>query len=391
MSNRTIIFVNDQVYFRCHRRLLPEETWADSRRTGAPDNDMADTLLGVLQEFYDETYPETGDSAPDDTLGYLFTAIAAYQNRNLTGDNDAINAVMGILQPIVLRLKTRLLQGLPAVMWDIVLLFTQFKPHRSNFRKETRIRRRLGFPSWSWAGWVAGVNWGVFDDTCQYLDTNGLQGWLDNRTWIAWYILQPGHSIEAILGSEEKEDKYYERRENTGARKRFGNLNTTRTRPLNCHLTKPYPLLIFFTVSIRMKTSRQIPDGFVLQPKKFAIHLADLASVYDNEDSFCGLITLDNPESSSNGRLVELIILSELLNSLYLDKELDSDSDEYFSEHEKCKNRLLDLTSPLGFYSVMLIEWVGDTYERRGLGEIFRTSVQNSFQPGPQWKEIILG
>jgi hypothetical protein len=352
---------------------------------------MTDTLLGVLQEFYDERHPEMGDSAPDSVLSYLFTAIAAYQNRNLTGDSDAINAVMGILQPIVLRLKTRLLQGLPAAMWDIVLLFTQFKPHRSNFQKETRIRRRLGFPSWSWAGWVAGLDWAVFVNICQHQDINGLQSWLNNRTWIAWYILQPGHSVEAILGSEEKEDKYYERRENTGARNRFGNLNTTRTRPLNCHLTKPYPLLIFFTVSIRLKTSRQIPDGFILQSGKIAIHLADLASVYDNEGSFCGLITLDNPESSSDDRLVELIILSELLNSLYHDKELDSTSDEYFSEKEKSKNRLLDLTSPLGFYSVMLIEWVGDTYERRGLGEILQTSVQNSFQPGPQWKEIILG
>jgi hypothetical protein len=49
------------------------------------------------------------------------------------------------------------------------------------------------------------------------------------------------------------------------------------------------------------------------------------------------------------------------------------------------------LASSDGIVSIMLIERVGDAYERRGLGEILQTSVEHSLKPEPRWEEIILG
>jgi hypothetical protein len=60
-------------------------------------------------------------------------------------------------------------------------------------------------------------------------------------------------------------------------------------------------------------------------------------------------------------------------------------------EFQAKEKGLVDLTHPLEFYSVLLIKWIGDVHERRGIGEILKSSVKNSLQPGPQWKEIILG
>lgn len=71
---------------------------------------------------------------------------------------------------------------------------------------------------------------------------------------------------------------------------------------------------------------------------------------------------------------MELIILSELPNSIYhqegnrasiLSRAADGIADGWIR-----KDRVEDLSQPLELYSGMLIEYVGDVYERRGLREI---------------------
>ena len=47
-------------------------------------------------------------------------------------------------------------------------------------------------------------------------------------------------------------------------------------------------------------------------------------------------------------------------------------------------------TSPWGSYNVMLVEWQKGLAERRGIGLLRKEAIHQSFQPGPQWKEIVL-
>src|SRR5205085_11575405 len=99
----------------------------------------------------------------------------------------------------------------------------------------------------------------------------------------------------------------------------------------------------------------------------------------------------DVPGSPEDNRSVELIILSELPGSMYPRERDQILSTDGIADVWTRKGMMKDLSQPLELYSVMLIEYVDNVYERRGLGEILQASVENSLQPGPQWKEIILG
>src|SRR5881227_1426534 len=76
--------------------------------------------------------------------------------------------------------------GLPTVALDYVLLFHAF--HRMSERLNISVRRRKGFPSWSWAGWVGMLNWAAWGET----SSTWIRCWLDTKTWISWYKFQHG-------------------------------------------------------------------------------------------------------------------------------------------------------------------------------------------------------
>jgi hypothetical protein len=387
LSRRTIIFINNQAYFRCHQRLLSEDTWADSRPTGDRDAGLGHSLLGAMEGYYNENLYGTGVDEADAVLAYCFTAIEAYQTRNLTEDSDAINAMMGILRPAASQLNTHLLEGLPVAAFDIAILFVTSPSEQTQFRKDTKVRRRLEFPSWSWAGWAAGLSF-TFHMSVSY-DEEFVEGWLKNRSWIVWYRFHHGHSTQPVRGLEGKspfkrlwKDMIYERSDKRHPRHQFGNLNIARSSPSKCCLAKPYSLLVFFTVSITLKIRDYNLEEFNGCPFQ--------TSLYDSKDSFCGLLVPDILECAVDGREVELIVLSENPDKDHNGPTRTMSKYHEYERQEKEKG-LPDLARPLEFYLVMLIEWVGDVYERRGLGEILKTSVKNSLQAGPQWKEIILG
>jgi hypothetical protein len=308
LSRRTVIFINNQAYFRCHQRILSEATWADSRRTGYRDKEMGDTLLGAMQEYYDQGY-DTEDDEVDTVLDCFFAVIETYQRRNLTKDSDAINAVMGILRPAASRLMTHLLEGLPIEMFDLALLFVTAGFWETEFQKDTQVRRRLEFPSWSWAGWVANLSWASYMSVTY--DKKFVEDWLMNKTWIIWYKFQHGHSVQPVWALEEKgpfnqlwEDMIHERNDKRHPRNQFSNLNTARTSPSKCYLIKPYALLQFFTVSIRLKIRYHDREGFDHEYNGGS----PLISLHDSKDTFCGSLYPDIPECTVNGQQVELII-----------------------------------------------------------------------------------
>ncbi|KAK3374788.1 hypothetical protein B0H63DRAFT_502898 [Podospora didyma] len=127
-----------------------------------------------------------------------------------------------------------------------------------------------------------------------------------------------------------------------------------------------YPLLQFWTLALF-----------------FSLHYVEShvpsASVHDRAGVKCGDVFLDGFEESKlfdQEGLFEFILLSQS----------DSDLPQFL--------HLSTAVKDWKWYNVMLIEWKeGGIAERRGIGTIVKEAILPgaSYEPGPVWKEIILG
>lgn len=90
-----------------------------------------------------------------------------------------------------------------------------------------------------------------------------------------------------------KEDIIYTRHTQPDLRKRVGNLDTARAKPSNCFFIKPYPLLVFFTVSVVLRIRGQLPR-IITDLLPLENHTVSLR---DKTNTFCGLLTFDVPSS----------------------------------------------------------------------------------------------
>src|ERR1700677_2024469 len=88
----------------------------------------------LSHEFTRLAFPETEPWGAKDTL---------YCYRSMIKDEDALNALTGVLQQLETMHDTGFFWGLPQVDFQWSLLW----------QAQTQPQRGLGFPSWSWAGW----------------------------------------------------------------------------------------------------------------------------------------------------------------------------------------------------------------------------------------------
>lgn len=151
---------------------------------------------------------------------------------------------------------------------------------------------------------------------------------------------------------------------------------TTQTQPteeINEQTNAPareYNMLHFWTLSVFFRI-------------KMVDSVVGVALIWNSlHDKPCGRLTLDGLDDSqvhdSDGTF-EIILLSSMsLASLHPTDAM-----------ERVRGSGLDPDSLA--YNVMIIEWMGDVAERRGIGFISEESVANSCAPGPVWKEIVLG
>jgi hypothetical protein len=300
-----------------------------------------------------------------DNPGYDYRLMLFYYTkRALTNQADALYATTGIIRRISIKMKCRFFEGMATAALDTFMIFRAFW---------SLLRRRHGFPSYSWTGWIGGINID-FDASVSVLHEND---WLSCRTWIIWYKRSASGSVNLvwdILANEsfpttEMGFIGYRQRSPFGNRHSLG-FSTSRTTPtesLRFELAIPqYPLLQFWTLAVYYNIS------------DFEVFKAE-AYILDNQQTKCGSMYMDGYEDStffeSKGPL-EFIVLSEAdwdLHSLSLDDceyPVDSGLDAW------------------KYYHVLLLEWSGGIAERRGIGIIFQKAVERSFPPGPIWKEI---
>ncbi|KAH0538422.1 hypothetical protein FGG08_004970 [Glutinoglossum americanum] len=366
LSHRSLIFVNDQIYFRCHQCTWSEQSSDDEFPT------VWNKSTGSLLTFVFDS-----DFSPAHAYQVF---ILYYSSRQLTKDSDAIDAVSALLKPLAIRMKSRLLEGLPTSSFDMSILFS---PRRGS------LRRRSGFPSYSWAGWQGQVAWHMAhyewpeDEDIPLYEPRGQQldirDWLNQKTWIVWYEtsgtvgMKPVWDLsmqESFGGFAPMDICYRERRhEHPNGRP------TVPTIDISGKRHREYPILQFWTTMVYLSISAE--NALHHEP-------ADLQQVkiLARDDAFCGSMLIDD------GSL--LTDVSKPLRFLVLSESRYSMANSWIPDRGGRDPGLEDPTA-CDLYWVMLVDLRDGLYERRGLGQIYQSAVERSYSPGPVWEEIALG
>ncbi|KAI0543951.1 heterokaryon incompatibility protein-domain-containing protein [Xylaria curta] len=348
LSPRILCFVDNQVFFRCRQTSFSEDLWDDaiSRKTSL--SSIKSPLYRILKMHQPAT-------------SYRIL-IERYSYRTLTYSADVHNAMAGLTRRFFDRMKCRFLEGIPTAVFDHFLAFRAAK---------SSLKRRKGFPSYSWTGWVGplvfwGMNssaWGTWKASSE--DESLM---LDENTWIIWYKRNPSgvtSLVWDILANESfpehSEDHPGYRRRSSFASQYAPGFSTSRTLPsdisLEATMLPSYPLLQFWTLSLYYK----IGDIDALRA---------CANVFSRKGEVLGSLYLDSFEETEyfdDTKTFEFIVLGKTPNK-WRDLKL---ADRYF---------------------VMCLEWENNIAERRGIGDL-RLDLNNlsdCFSPGPSWKEILL-
>jgi hypothetical protein len=171
LSKRSVIFTGQYVFFRCEEALWGEDfglhlsSFCDNRL----DWDLPLYRISITPQSAARHYPES------------YSRLAAqYIRRNLTNQEDILDAFLGILRHLETSIGPHL-WGMPSKEFGSALLWLT--------NQSFPAKRRPSFPSWSWAGWIhtATVQYGkkhAYDDIYQ-----GFGSWHEGilLTFDSWY------------------------------------------------------------------------------------------------------------------------------------------------------------------------------------------------------------
>jgi hypothetical protein len=142
-------------------------------------------------------------------------------------------------------------------------------------------------------------------------------------------------------------------------------------RPLwDFHPDRPYRLLAFCSVMIHFKVNVPLAhrrsESMVSQDRT--------ANICDHEGRLCGFLYADVDPLPLDEKIVRFVLLSQC-------HQVDFPIGFLVSSRKSQET----------LFWVLLVEWMGDVFERRGIGQILQTSVSHCFPPGPRWQQIVLG
>jgi hypothetical protein len=327
-----VYFVENRVFFRC-REAVYSELLIDQ----IPGQGYSD-ILGTLHF----------SARMENPIHDFTNMLQHYTPRALTDQNDILRAMAGIMRRLSNRVKYTFFQGLPPVAFDACILFGTAGGILS---------RRKGFPSYSWTGWKGGIIFANAESaTFNHFD------WLDKETWIVWYKRSTSRVLNLVWdpsadnNPNQHEYRYRKRQPFRPPAGTLTSVSSSRTYPKDLPDTVTqlnYPLLQFRTLSLNYKL--RMENVFTGK-----------ASILSKLGSTVGDISIDGLNDTT------------FFNS--------SDPLEFILLSGFCPQHCNESTK----YFVMLLEWTGPVAERRGIGVINKSAVDQGFLPGPKWKEIIL-
>ena len=194
LSRRTIIFIDGQIFFRCRTTCWFEnidivdqrKTWRTPPLFGMPSS--------MLERRWSKEAPRIIASAV-----LMFGKYASEMStRQLTNSSDFLNAFRGISNVLCREINTTIFWGTPTAHFDLFLLWDTIVPIA---------KRRVGFPSWSWAGWHGGVIWKALEVTTFLAEKPSELNPLPAETWIKWYRREEGVERPIYIANERPDPK----------------------------------------------------------------------------------------------------------------------------------------------------------------------------------------
>ncbi|KAK8188919.1 heterokaryon incompatibility protein-domain-containing protein [Phyllosticta capitalensis] len=379
LSRRLVLFAGQRVFFQCRQATWSEEIHAESSR-----------LIWTLDMI---DGPLTSERS--NPVRHFTKCVQLYSLRTLTYECDKLYAFEGITKSLERPLGTTFLYGLPTGYFDWALLWEPVSPaHR------IRVAEDRGFPSWSWCGWMVGVEWRLSAVSgCVY----NLHDWLVNHTWIEWFVVQQDKTLRHVW-SHDSDTPSAEGSDSDSISGRwagYGKETGRRRRGLPGHTPWPYPVpteedvtsavsenkeiirpgsLCFFTYSAFFTLSRKS-----MSSATFATDLQpglQRLGILDNKGDWCGTIVLEESWMSKIGQPLEFLAISEARD--FSLEEFDSWTYYIPQRREQSEWEV--------FFALLVRKTETGAYERVGLAKIFQHAFYvNSFGPGLVWKQVVLG
>jgi hypothetical protein len=343
LSQRIYCFVNNQIFYRCKRNEYGEIMTL-------PGQDIF-TLPAYTRS---SLYPLLFD--PEIMRFGSFTAMITYFGlRKLSYDADILRAAQGMIQHYSMLSKQTVIEGLPTPLSQSLLFSTMAAHLLSEGHSEARTERRCNFPSYSWTGWSHNIaSWPDKVDTEVVSDqtfgngkhlTHSVKSVSINqpvlRTWVIFGIVGGGKSsLINSVGTVVHAACSDIQSALSQCPLEFGRIPVVDTQQgvLTHSALKPYTLLHFWTVCINLTFQQGL--GLV-----------------NNFGWTCGTVDFDTDDFDKSLPL-KLALIAKL--------------DDRFM--------------------ALVLKWDEDGIaERRGIATLDQAVLKDSFEPGPRWKEIILG
>ncbi|PQE14955.1 heterokaryon incompatibility protein [Rutstroemia sp. NJR-2017a WRK4] len=393
-SPRMLLFLNDQLYFRCQHSVCSETTHSMAVSHSDPSTLLPATKRRLI-----------GREGTSISMMY-FRAVEAHTRRMLTYPSDILNALAGVLMTQSRMMDCEIFQGLPAAIFDIAMLWQP--------SGETEMRRREGFPSWSWAGWEGKVAWrgdtmemgsyGLWDSS-EELERKMITGWVRERTWIDWRRWDGKRLVPVWVprprDENRKEDKVGYAVDVSSADDLYGRSQDLKPsllaedRRQDVKITSwSEQYLYFSTVSVqfRIRPSYAYLRYGSIDPPFNPTHQT-IFHLLNRHNLLCGYILLphtittqlslpSSPSTPDTEPLYEFLLLSKAnYNSNWGGRPHDGHPYKISYAEEDY----------IDIHVLMVVTRSDGVKERVGLGRIHEDAVADGWGEGAVWRDVVLG
>lgn len=163
LSPRCLYFTNEQLFFHCR-----EAVWSEDRLECFDQDFGAERILPSVYSI---------GHKPDTDWLERYRAYAdlveQYSGKALTYPTDRLNAFAGVISSLGDAWSWKFMAGLPLPLLDLALMWTSNSPAPQRVIVDDA---NMYLPSWSWAGWLDGIQHYIFASKVSHWDTEPFQG-----------------------------------------------------------------------------------------------------------------------------------------------------------------------------------------------------------------------
>ena len=194
LSRRTIVFIDGEIFFRCRKTCWFENIdIIDERKTW-----RAPPIFGMPSSMLERRWTKEAPGIIAPAILMFAKYASEMSTRQLTVSSDFLNAFRGISNVLCREINTTVFWGTPTAHFDLFLLWDTVEPAP---------KRRVGFPSWSWAGWHGGIVWEALVESGLLSEHGSQLNPTPAETWIKWYRREEGRERPIYVAKERPDPK----------------------------------------------------------------------------------------------------------------------------------------------------------------------------------------